>query len=52
MSQFKANENHNTHLGNMCYTEIQNAKALAMDNDDWDAYDEAAEAEKQWESQQ
>ena len=52
MSQFKANENYGKHILNMDYTAIQNAKALAMDNDDWDAYDQACEAEKEWESMQ
>ena len=33
---FKANENYNRHVANMDYTEIQNAKAKAIDNEDWD----------------
>lgn len=36
MSQFKANENYERHVQNMDYTAIQNAKAKAVDNDDWD----------------
>lgn len=36
MSQFKANENHDRHVANMDYTDIQNAKAKAIDNEDWD----------------
>ena len=52
MSSFKANENYGKHVINMDYTSIQNAKALAMDNDDWSAYDSACEAEKEWESMQ
>lgn len=48
MSQFKSNENYGCHVINMDYTAIQNAKALAMDNDDWDAYDLVAEAEEEW----
>lgn len=36
MSQFKANENYNRHVANMDYTEIQNAKANAIDNENWD----------------
>ena len=52
MSSFKANENYGKHIINMDYTAIQNAKALAMDNDDWDAFDSACEAEKEWESMQ
>ncbi|MCU4677465.1 hypothetical protein N7931_17725 [Catenovulum sp. 2E275] len=36
MSQFKANENYERHVKNMDYTAIQNTKAKAIDNDDWD----------------
>lgn len=36
MSNFKFNENHNRHVQNMDYTAIQNAKAKAVDNEDWD----------------
>ena len=46
MSSFKANENYGKHVINMDYTSIQNAKA------DWDAFDSACEAEKEWESMQ
>jgi hypothetical protein len=47
MSQFKANENYGRHLLNMDYTAIQNAKTLAMDNDNWDEYDRLQEQEDQ-----
>jgi len=36
MSQFKVNENYNRHVANMDYTQIQNAKATAIDKEDWD----------------
>lgn len=36
MSNFKANENYERHLSNMDYTAIQNAKAKAVENEDWD----------------
>lgn len=52
MSSFKANENYGKHTINMDYTSIQNAKALALDSDDWDAFDLAVEDEKEWESMQ
>ncbi|MBE0362093.1 hypothetical protein PULV_a3888 [Pseudoalteromonas ulvae UL12] len=37
MPQFKANENYERHVMNMEYTDIQNAKAIAIDNEDWDS---------------
>ena len=48
MSAYKSNENYGKHIINMDYTSIQNAKALAIDNEDWNAYDLAAQAEKEW----
>ena len=50
MSQFQANENYGKHVTNMDYTSIQNAKALAIDNEDWDAFNLAVAAEKEWEA--
>ena len=50
MSAYKVNENYGKHIINMDYTSIQNAKSLAMDNEDWNAYDLATQAEKEWET--
>jgi hypothetical protein len=48
MSQFAANENFSKHVSNMDYTAIQNMKAKAIDEQDWDALDRADALEKQW----
>ena len=45
MSQFKANENYERHVMNMDYTDIQNAKAKAIDNEDWDKLTQLQNAE-------
>lgn len=45
---FKANENLYAHVNNMDYTEIQNAKALAMDNEDWASLTELDALEAHW----
>ena len=47
MSQFKANENYNRHVVNMDYTAIQNAKAKAIDNNDWDKLTELQKIEEE-----
>jgi hypothetical protein len=38
--KFNANENYDRHVANMDYTRIQNAKAKAIENRDWDALTE------------
>lgn len=45
MSLFKANENFQRHVANMDYTNLQNAKAKAIDNEDWDRLSELQKLE-------
>ena len=47
MSQFRANENYESHVFNMDYTAIQNAKAKAIDNEDWDELTRLQKAENE-----
>lgn len=49
---YKANENYGQHVNNMNYTVIKNMQAKAIDEQDWDALDEAYELEKIWEAAQ
>ena len=49
---YKANENYGQHVNNMNYTVIKNIQAKAIDEQDWDALDEADELEKIWEAAQ
>jgi hypothetical protein len=52
MSTFTAAENFEVHVSNMNYTAIQNMKAKAFDDEDWDKLDEAYELEADWEKSQ
>jgi hypothetical protein len=50
--QYRVNENFEKHVSNMDYTAIQNAKAEALDEDNWVAFEAACIAEAQWLEQQ
>ena len=52
MSHFNANENFTKHQVNMDYTAIKNMQAKAMDDGDWDSFDEAVKLEEEWELMQ
>jgi hypothetical protein len=45
MSQFKANKNYERHVQNMDYTQIQNAKAKAIDEENWSELSRVQELE-------
>lgn len=47
MSQFRANENYERHVANMDFTAIQNAKAAAVDSEDWDELTRLQKAEEE-----
>lgn len=48
MSQFKTNEGYDNHVSSMDYTSIQNAKATAIDSEDWDELTRLQGLENDW----
>lgn len=50
MSYFRRNENYERHLINMDVTALQNAKARAVDNEDWDELNRLQKEEKELEN--